>query len=139
MFDSGSIILLTDTIFARKVGCVIYESRLQDCVVIGANAYMTVGLSKFKITLDGSLVYFVGVWVGNQVEQKAILSMDDMFQAGSRLKLADGTLCLAEKVRIGLVRLKPCADHKYCRNLYMLIVKNNFRNIVHIEHIDFFS
>ena len=117
MFDSGSKILLTDTNFARKVGCVIDESRVQDWVVIGANAYMTVGLSKFKITLDGSLVYFVGVWVGDQVKQKAILSMDNMIQAGSRLDLTDGTLCLAEKVRIGVVGLKPFADHKHFRNL----------------------
>ena len=115
------------------------ESRTQECVGIGEKAYMTVVRTKIDATLDGSLVYFVGVWVGDQVKQKAILSMDNMIQAGSRLDLTDGTLCLAEKVRIGLVRLKPCADHKYCRNLYMLIVKNNFRNIVHIEHIDFFS
>ena len=34
--------------------------------------YMTVGRTKTKIKLDGSLVYNFDVWVGDQVGQEAI-------------------------------------------------------------------
>ena len=63
---------------------------------------MTVGRTKIKITLDGSLVYYFDVWVGDQVGQEAILGMDFMVMAGISLDLADGTICLPEEVRIGL-------------------------------------
>ena len=56
LFDSGAEVSIIDTTFARKVGCVIDESRTQEFVSIGKNAYMTVKRTKIKITLDGSLV-----------------------------------------------------------------------------------
>ena len=56
LFDSGEEISIIDTTFARKVWCVIDESRTQGCVGIGENVYMTVGRTKIKVTLDGSLV-----------------------------------------------------------------------------------
>ena len=58
LFDSGAEILISDTTFSRKVGCFIDESRTQECVGSGS-AYMAVGRTKIKITLDGSLVYIL--------------------------------------------------------------------------------
>ena len=55
-----------------------------------------------KITLNGSLVYYFDVWVGDQVGQEAILEMEFMVPAGIRLELADGTVCLLEEVRFHL-------------------------------------
>ena len=85
LFNSGAEILIIDTIFARKVGCVIDESRTQECVGIGESAYMKVGCTKIKIPLDVSLVYYFDVWVGDQVGQEAILGMDFMVPVGIRL------------------------------------------------------
>ena len=65
LFDSGKEISIIDTTFARKVECVIDKSRTQACVGIGDNAYMTVGRTKIKITLNGSLVYSFDVWFGD--------------------------------------------------------------------------
>ena len=107
MFDSGDEVSIIDTTFARQVGCMIDESQTQECVGIEENAYMTNGLTKIKITLDGSLVYYFDVWVGDQVGQEAILGMDFMVPAENRLDLADGTLCLPDEVRIGLAGRKP--------------------------------
>ena len=84
------------------MGCVIDESRTQECVGIGENFYMTVGRTKIKVTLDGSLVYHFDIWVGDQVGQEAILGIVLIVPAGIRLYLADGTLCLPEEVRLGL-------------------------------------
>ena len=67
LFDSGAEVSILDTTFARKVGCVIDDSQTQECIGIGENTYMTVGRTKIKITLDGSLVYYFDVWVGGQV------------------------------------------------------------------------
>ena len=69
----------------------IDESQTQECVGFGKNAYMTVGRKKIKIALDGSLVYYFDVWVGDQVGQKAILGMDCTVPAGIRLDIAGGT------------------------------------------------
>ena len=63
LFDSGAEISIIDTKFARKAGCVIDESRTQECVKVGENAYMTVG--RTKVILNGSLVYYFDVWVGD--------------------------------------------------------------------------
>ena len=71
----------------------IDESQTQACVGIGESAYITVGQTKINITLDGSLVYYFDVWVGDQFGQEAILSIYFMVLAGIRLDLADGTLC----------------------------------------------
>ena len=60
LFDSGADI---DTTYARKVGCVIYESQMQECVGIEENAYMTVGRTKINVTLDRLLVYYFDVLV----------------------------------------------------------------------------
>ena len=65
LFDFGAEVSIIDTTFARKVGCMINEIRTQQCVGIGENAYRTVGRTKIKITLDGSLVYYFDVWVGD--------------------------------------------------------------------------
>ena len=39
LLDSGAEISIVDTVFARKVGCVIGENQKQDCVGIGENTY----------------------------------------------------------------------------------------------------
>ena len=102
LFDTGAEISIIDTNFARKVDCVINESRTQECVGIGENSYTTIRRTKIKVTLDGSLVYYFDVWVGHQAGKETILGMDFMVPARIRLDLADGTLCQAEEVRIGL-------------------------------------
>ena len=107
LFDSGADVSILDTTFARKVGCVINDSQIQECVGIGENTYMTVGRTKIKITLDGSFMYYFDVLVGDQVGQEVILGMDFMVPAGIRLDLADGMLCLPDEVRIGLTGRKP--------------------------------
>ena len=107
LLDSGAEISILDTTFARKVGCVIDENQKQECVGIGENTYMTEGRTKIKITLNGSLVYYFDVWVGDQVGQEAILGMDFMVPAGVRLDLADGTLVLPDEVRIHLAGRRP--------------------------------
>ena len=56
LFNYGAEVSILDTTFARKIECVIDDSQTQECVGIGANTYMTVGRTKIKITLDGSLV-----------------------------------------------------------------------------------
>ena len=48
---------MIDTTFDRKVGRLIDGSRKQECADIGDNAYMKMGPTKVKVTLDGSLVY----------------------------------------------------------------------------------
>ena len=68
---------------------------------------MTMGRTKIKITLDGSLVYNFDVWVGDQVGQEAILGMDFMVPAQIQLDLADGTLWLPDEVRIHLAGRRP--------------------------------
>ena len=78
----------------------IDDSQTQECVGIGENTYLTTGRTKIKITLDGSLVYYFEVWVGDQVGQEAILDMDFMVLAGIRLDLAGGTLCLPDEIRM---------------------------------------
>ena len=51
--------------------------------------------------IDGSLVYYFDVWVGDQVGQEALLGIDFMVPAGIRLYLANRTLCLPDEFRIG--------------------------------------
>ena len=68
---------------------------------------MTVGRTRVKITLDGSLVYYYNVWVGDQVGQESILGMDFIIPAGNRLDLADGALCLPDEVRVCLAERRP--------------------------------
>ena len=103
LFDSGAEVSIIDTTFARKVGCVIDESQRQECVGIGEN----LGGNKIKVTLAGSLVYYLDAWVGDRSGQDAILGMDFMVPAGIRLDLADGTLCLPDGVRIHLSGRRP--------------------------------
>ena len=73
LLASGAEIAIVDTALARKVGCVIDENQKQECAGIGENTYMTEGRIKIKITLNGSLVYYFDVWMGDQVGQEAIL------------------------------------------------------------------
>ena len=61
LFDSGAELSVLDATFARKVGCVIDDSQIQECVGIGENTYMTVGRTKIQITLNGALVYYFDV------------------------------------------------------------------------------
>ena len=107
LFDSGAEISIIDTAFARKVGCVIDESQRQECVGIGESAYLTVGRTRLKVTLVGSLVYYFDAWVGDQPGHDAILGMDFMVPAGIRLDLADGTLYLPVEVRVELTGRRP--------------------------------
>ena len=107
LFDSGAEISIVATTFVHKVGCVIDESRTQECVGIGENIYMTVGLTKIKVTMNGSLVYYFDVLVRDQAGQEAILGIDFMVPAGIRLDLSDGTLCLPDEVRISLAGRRP--------------------------------
>ena len=53
---------------------------------------MTEERTKIKIILNGSLVCYFYVWVGDEVVQEVILGMDFMVPAGIRLTLDDGTL-----------------------------------------------
>ena len=73
----------------------------------GENTYVTEGRTNIKITLNGSLVYYFDVWVGDQVGQELILGMDFMLPAGIRLDLADGTLILPDEVIIHLAGRRP--------------------------------
>ncbi|KAE9081927.1 hypothetical protein PF010_g21792 [Phytophthora fragariae] len=111
LFDSGAVVSIVDSTFARKVGCTIDESQRQECVGIGENAYMTEG-HKIKVTLAGSLVYFFHAWVGTLSGQDAILGMDFMVPAGIRLDLAEGTLWLPDEVRIQLSGRRPLYNGK---------------------------
>ena len=77
---------------------------------------MTEGRTKTQITLNGSLVYYFDIWVGDKVGQDAILGMDFKVPAGIRLDLADGTLCLPDEVRIQLAGRKPRIDRQCNRS-----------------------
>ena len=112
LFDSGAEVSIIDTTFAREVGCNIDESQRQECIGIGEAPYMTIGRTKIKVTLAGSLVYYFNVWVGDLAGQEAILGMDFMVPAGVRLDLADGALCLPEEIRIHLAGRRPAYGSK---------------------------
>ena len=68
---------------------------------------MTVGLTKIKVTMNGSLVYYFDVWVWDQAGQEAIHDMCFMVLEGIGLNLIDRTLRLPDKVQIGLEGLRP--------------------------------
>ena len=71
LLDSGAEISIVDTAFSCKVGCVIDENQKHECVGIGEKyIYMTEGRTKIKITLNGSLVYYFDVRVGDQSVKK---------------------------------------------------------------------
>ncbi|OWY90999.1 hypothetical protein PHMEG_00040600, partial [Phytophthora megakarya] len=76
LLDTDTEVSIVDTAFARKVGCYIDSSQIQDCVGIGDNVYRTEGRTRTKVTLAGSLVYFFDIWVGDRSGQEAILGMD---------------------------------------------------------------
>ena len=94
LFHSRAEVSIVDATFARKEGCMIDDSQKQECVRIGENTYMTEGRTKIKITLNGSIIYYFDVRVGDQVGQKWILSMNFMVSDGIGMDLADATLCL---------------------------------------------
>ncbi|GMF50610.1 unnamed protein product [Phytophthora fragariaefolia] len=102
LLDSGAEVSIIDTAFARKVGCHIDESQKQECTGIGESMYTTVGRTRIKVTLAGSLVNYFDAWVGAQPGLTAILGMDFMVPAGIRLDLADGSLCLPDEGKIPL-------------------------------------
>ncbi|OWZ11898.1 hypothetical protein PHMEG_00015018 [Phytophthora megakarya] len=77
LLDTGAEVSIADTVFARKVGCYIDSSQIQDCVGIGDNVYLTEG------DLSG---------------QEAILGMDFMVPAGIRLDLAHGSISLPDEL-----------------------------------------
>ena len=66
----------------------------------GRTPYMTEERTKIKITLNGSIVYYFDVWVGDQVGQEVILGMEFIVPAGIQLDLADGTLCCQTKYKV---------------------------------------
>ena len=68
---------------------------------------MTEGRKKIKITLNGSLVYYFYVWVGDQVGQEAIMGMYFMVLACIRLDSADGTLGFPDEVMVHLAGRRP--------------------------------
>ncbi|POM61697.1 hypothetical protein PHPALM_29250, partial [Phytophthora palmivora] len=102
LLHTGAEVSIKDTAFARKVGCYIDTSQIQDCVGIGESVYRTEGRTRIKITMAGSLVYFFDIWVGDLAGQDAILGMDFMVPAGIRLDLAYGSISLPDEVRIQL-------------------------------------
>ncbi|POM58530.1 Hypothetical protein PHPALM_36810 [Phytophthora palmivora] len=102
LLDTGAEVSIVDTAFARKVGCYIDTSQIQDCVGIGESVYRTEGRTRIKITMAGSLVYFFDIWVGDLAGQDVILGMDFMVPAGIRLDLAYGSISLPDEVRIEL-------------------------------------
>ena len=61
LFDSSAEVSIINTIFARKLGCMIDEIQSQECVGIGETAYTTVGRTKIRITLVGSIVNYFDV------------------------------------------------------------------------------
>ncbi|OWY94805.1 hypothetical protein PHMEG_00035360, partial [Phytophthora megakarya] len=102
LLDIGAEVSIVDTAFARKVGCYIDSSQIQDCVGIGDNLYQTEGRTRIKVTLARSLVYFFDIWVGVLTDQQAIFGMNFMVPAGIRLDLAHGSISLPDEVRIQL-------------------------------------
>ena len=65
---------------------------------------MTVVRANIKIILDGSLVYYFDVWVGDQAGQKFILGMNFYDSVAIHLDLADGKVCLPDEVCIDFSR-----------------------------------
>ncbi|OWZ11645.1 hypothetical protein PHMEG_00015307 [Phytophthora megakarya] len=102
LLDTCAEVSVVDTAFARKVGCYIESSQIQDCMGIGDNVYRTEGRTRIKVTLAGSLVYFFDIWVGDLTGQQAILGMDFMVPAGIRVDLAHGSISLPDEVQIQL-------------------------------------
>ncbi|OWZ18351.1 Eukaryotic/viral aspartic protease [Phytophthora megakarya] len=102
LLDTGAEVSIVDTAFARKVGCYIDSSQIQDCVGIGDNVCRTDGRTRIKVTLARLLVCFFGVWVGDLTVQQPILGMDFMVPAGIRLDLAHGSIRLPDEIRIQL-------------------------------------
>ncbi|OWZ12586.1 LOW QUALITY PROTEIN: hypothetical protein PHMEG_00014226 [Phytophthora megakarya] len=102
LLDTGAEVSIVDTAFARKVGCYIDSSQIQDCVGTGDNVYRTIGRTRIKVTLAGSLVYFFDIWVGDRSGQEASQGMDFMVPAGIRLDLTHGSISLPDEARIQL-------------------------------------
>ncbi|KAG3105923.1 hypothetical protein PI125_g13342 [Phytophthora idaei] len=102
LLDSGAEVSILDIAFARKVGCHVDRSQSQECVGIGENAYLSEGLTRIKITLAGSLVYFFDIWVGDLVGPRS--DPEDGFYdtGGIRLDLSEAKLCLPDEIRIQL-------------------------------------
>ena len=90
-------------------------------------------MTKIKVTLAGSLVYYFNVWVGGRAEQEAILGMNFMVHAGVRLNLADGALCLPEEVRIHLAERRPAYEsniqHVTANDQHMVIPVGKSREV----------
>ncbi|OWZ11306.1 hypothetical protein PHMEG_00015694 [Phytophthora megakarya] len=78
LLDTGAEVSIVDTTFARKVGCSIDSSQIQDCVKIGDNVYQTEGIIQIKVTVAGSSVYFFDIWVGGLTGQQAILAHESI-------------------------------------------------------------
>ncbi|OWZ08678.1 hypothetical protein PHMEG_00018741 [Phytophthora megakarya] len=57
LLDTGAEVSIVDTAFARKVGCYIDSSQIQDCVEIGDNVYQTEGRTRIgQIAVGDSIV-----------------------------------------------------------------------------------
>ncbi|OWZ20633.1 hypothetical protein PHMEG_0004923 [Phytophthora megakarya] len=76
MLDSGSEVSIIDATFAPRI----------------------------KLILAGSLVYFLDVWVRDDLppDYQAFLGMDYMAPARIRLDLGDGSMCLPDEIKIPL-------------------------------------
>ncbi|OWY97626.1 LOW QUALITY PROTEIN: hypothetical protein PHMEG_00031798 [Phytophthora megakarya] len=118
LLDSGAEVSIVDTTFARKVGCIIDESQKQECMGIGENVYMTLGRTTIKVTLG---TWCISSMLGLVLSLDAILGMDFMVPAGIRLDLADGTMCLADEVRIQLSGRRP----PYGRSRHSLLLEDD--------------
>ncbi|POM64368.1 Hypothetical protein PHPALM_20106 [Phytophthora palmivora] len=93
LLDTGAEVTIVDTAFARKVGCYIDTSQIQDC-------------DRRKNSNQDHYGWIAGlffnIWVGDLAGQDAILGMDFMVPAGIRLDLAYGSISLPDEVRIQL-------------------------------------
>ena len=79
----------------------IDDSRSQECVGVVKNVFRTVG--DYKITLDGSVIYYFDVWVGSLVDQEVILGIDCIVSAKMCLDIAmKKTFCLLDLTCSGL-------------------------------------
>ncbi|OWY90269.1 hypothetical protein PHMEG_00041686 [Phytophthora megakarya] len=81
LLDTGAEMSIVNTTFARKVGCYIDSSQIQDCVEIGDNVYRTEERTRIKRWITGIFLRYL---------------------AGICLDLAHESISLPDEVRIQL-------------------------------------
>ncbi|KAJ8566293.1 hypothetical protein ON010_g6830 [Phytophthora cinnamomi] len=104
--DTSAEVSIVDTAFARKVGCYVDRSQIQDCVGIGDNVYTTEGRTRLKTTLAGSLVYFFDIWVGDLAGQEAILAQraPAVIQRQSQAHASESAPTAGDRFRVRWIR-----------------------------------